>query len=269
MTLPAAPPIKASDINVELGRSAGAAFDIDGTEERSLAGVPSGAISMSNFLGKSSFSVSYKGTVSASLIGHTTVTIPAATFGPAAAGRRIFVALHAIGGSGSARTISSAVIGGVAAAVHCNISDHNTGTGATWSLAIISAVVPSGTTGDVVVTYIGSWSSGTVSAAVTSAIGLVGSSPTDTAVNFPPTGGLSASTTINVPASGVIIAAALQSQSGDITLTAPTPVTYDTTTYAGAVLSGQPANGSRALSAIGSGGVDPSVAVAGVTWQGH
>jgi hypothetical protein len=57
MTLPAAAPIKASDINVELGRSAGAAFDINGASERALAGVASGPISFSNFLGKASLLV--------------------------------------------------------------------------------------------------------------------------------------------------------------------------------------------------------------------
>lgn len=57
MTLPAAFPLSASQINVELGRAGGAAFDIQGAEERLLAQVPAGAISMSNFLGKSKRSV--------------------------------------------------------------------------------------------------------------------------------------------------------------------------------------------------------------------
>lgn len=58
MTLPASGVISASDINVELGRAAGAYFDINGTAERTLAGVPSGAISFSSFHGKSNFTPS-------------------------------------------------------------------------------------------------------------------------------------------------------------------------------------------------------------------
>lgn len=53
MTLPAAGPISASDINVELGRAATDPFDINGAAERALAGVPAGAISFDDFHGKS------------------------------------------------------------------------------------------------------------------------------------------------------------------------------------------------------------------------
>lgn len=53
MTLPATGAISAADINVELGRASTAAFDINGAEERALAGVPSGAISFDDFHGKS------------------------------------------------------------------------------------------------------------------------------------------------------------------------------------------------------------------------
>lgn len=52
--------ISASEINVELGRSATAAFDINRTAERVLAGVPSGAISLASFRGKSA---SFIGTI--------------------------------------------------------------------------------------------------------------------------------------------------------------------------------------------------------------
>jgi hypothetical protein len=44
----------ASEINVELGRAANAPFDINGSAERGLAQVPSGPISFSDFIGKSS-----------------------------------------------------------------------------------------------------------------------------------------------------------------------------------------------------------------------
>lgn len=53
MTLPSSGPMTAAMINVELGRAANAPFDINGTEERALAEVPSGEISFSDFYGKS------------------------------------------------------------------------------------------------------------------------------------------------------------------------------------------------------------------------
>jgi len=269
MTLPASPPIKASDINVELGRSGSAAFDINGSEERALAGIPSGAIKFSDFLGKSSFSVTYQGIFSTSMIGLTNITVSGATFGTASSSRRMFAAIHAIGGAGAARTLSSASIGGVGATIHANISDHFGAGTATWNLAIISALVPSGSSGNIVLNYPASWTSGTVYVAMTNAIGLVGNTANDTASNFPPSGGASASTTISVPANGVLIACGLQELATDITMSAPTPVTYDTTDYCGAILSGQSSNGSRSLALTSSGGSTPSCAIAGVTWVGQ
>ncbi|QGH72774.1 MAG: hypothetical protein [Podoviridae sp. ctLUJ1] len=57
MALPISPnTITAAMINVELGRAANAPFNINGAEERALAGKPSGTISFSDFHGKSSFS---------------------------------------------------------------------------------------------------------------------------------------------------------------------------------------------------------------------
>jgi len=53
VTLPASGTISANDINVELGRAGTAAFSMNGSEERALAEVASGAISFSNFHGKS------------------------------------------------------------------------------------------------------------------------------------------------------------------------------------------------------------------------
>jgi len=61
MALPTSGQISASMINVELGRAANAPFDINGAQERALAGVPSGQIAFSNFYGKSSFTVGFEG----------------------------------------------------------------------------------------------------------------------------------------------------------------------------------------------------------------
>lgn len=46
-----------SEINVELGRAANAPFNFNGSEERALAEKPTGAIWLSDFIGKSSWSV--------------------------------------------------------------------------------------------------------------------------------------------------------------------------------------------------------------------
>lgn len=53
MTLPTTGPISLGDVNVELGRASTAAINLGETAVRTLAGVPSGPISLSDLRGKS------------------------------------------------------------------------------------------------------------------------------------------------------------------------------------------------------------------------
>lgn len=143
MTLTASPPIKASDINVELGRSAAAAFSINGATERALAGVASGAIKFSDFLGKSSRS--------ASLVHTSASASEVAQYGAAAANR--WIAVIALGGNDSSAYNLSATISGAAGTV---IKRHSSGNGfgsATGTAIIVGQ--PSGTSGVVTVSGTG------------------------------------------------------------------------------------------------------------------
>ena len=56
MTLPASGTISLSQVSVELGRAATATTSLGETATRNIAGIPSGAISMSNLHGKSAMS---------------------------------------------------------------------------------------------------------------------------------------------------------------------------------------------------------------------
>jgi hypothetical protein len=53
MALQSSGTISTNNINVELGRSGSAQFSINGSEERALAGIASGTISLASFYGKS------------------------------------------------------------------------------------------------------------------------------------------------------------------------------------------------------------------------
>lgn len=81
--------------------------------------------------------------------GLTTYTFSSVSFGAAEATRRIVVIVHS-GTTAGLATVSSATIGGVAATIHVQASAP-----AQFLCSIISAVVPEGTSGDIVVTLTG------------------------------------------------------------------------------------------------------------------
>ncbi len=100
----------------------------------------------------------------------TTYTFAAQNLGTASADRYIRVAIKARSSDGGARTLSSVTIGGVGATI--NVQAHTSGD----STAIAGASIPTGATGDIVVTWsggmgdcnIGVWAStGDVSATAT------------------------------------------------------------------------------------------------------
>lgn len=76
MTLPSSGLISTNDINVELGRAANTAMSLNDADVRALAGVPSGAIGLSDFYGKSHITVRnpLNNTVQNTIVGSGTVT---------------------------------------------------------------------------------------------------------------------------------------------------------------------------------------------------
>jgi len=126
----------------------------------------------------------------------TTYTFTAEPIGTAAAGRRVFVAAQTVDNDNA--TIVSASIGGVTATIHASATQ------VLASAVIFSAVVPTGTTADIVFT----WSAEVFQAliGVWSAYDLIRSTPSDTATATGTTGPLSLNT--DVEAGGILLAAA-------------------------------------------------------------
>lgn len=136
----------------------------------------------------------------------TTYTFPSQNLGTASAGRYI-VALIAGSSGTSGRTISSVTIGGVSASQLGFVSE----AGSTRASSIWIAAVPTGTTGDVVIT----WSAGMGRCGV-GLYSLTGAQTTafDTATATA-TSGTTLSDTINIPAGGVCFSVATAQVSGD------------------------------------------------------
>lgn len=162
MTLPATFPISANQINVELGRSPNAQFNMLGASERALAGVPSGPISMANFLGKSAVTPVPKEAsflhlgAGVSGLNHTYVGVP---FGSPTPSRIVVVCVH-WAESAIHRTLTGAFIGGVPATIHAQRGHSGGSTG--FGAAIISANATGGTSGDVTLGFSGSTSQSSI-----------------------------------------------------------------------------------------------------------
>lgn len=133
----------------------------------------------------------------------TTYNFAGVNIGTAAADRYVFVAVVHSSSAGTARTISSATIGGISATIVANQAGvaHAQGLGA----AVIWAAVPTGTTATISITLSGG--GGSCNIATYRVTGLVSATEhhSQTAA-LATTGGL-LSLSLNVPANGFVIAA--------------------------------------------------------------
>lgn len=187
-------------------------------------------------------------------------------FGPAHLSRRIFVAVRWTGNSTVLKTLTGATIGGVTATIHIQ-NGADASVGAFYGIAIISALVPAGTSGTISLSFSGAIVSCRIYWA--SAIGLVATTANATATDETSSGGtatVNATTTIAVPGTGLILAitGGLLAGGGspDPTLTQPPA----TATNLFALYSRQTLNAGRSVNATLTGS-SPSVAVVAVTWQ--
>ena len=153
----------------------------------------------------------------------TTVTFSAMSFGTAADNRRLSACVQWDNDGGNTRTISSLTIGGVAATVH-QVAN-SSATDNKVNVAIASASVPTGTSGDVVVTWSGTVDKPHVALwRVTSESG----TPIDSD-KFESTGDAAVSVTLTVEPGSVLIAAATAGNaSANITWTNATEGQDDT-----------------------------------------
>lgn len=223
MTLQSSGPISAQNINVELGRAAGAAFSLGGAAERALAGVPSGAISFSNFYGKSnSVAVSYESTAQ-NVNASSSYSFSAMDIGAAAADRRVFITVS-WAGDDFPEQIASATIGGIAATIHKQqtLSDS---VSQSIGCAILSAVVPTGTTATVVINFTDVAEMCAVGTFRTTGFSAITEALSDTDQNNPVQ---VVTVAIDIGANGAVIAVATNSfDAGDIVWTAGATERYE------------------------------------------
>lgn len=178
-----------------------------------------GIIAMAGFMGETGKTVAYSDTYVDSSSNLTTYTLPDFDVGAPASDRRIFGIIHWSEG-GVHRSLSSVTLGGVSAAIHQQ-KGHSGGTTG-LGVAIVSAVIPSGTTASCSITFSGICSGVAFSSIRTT--GMTRSTPFDSDFdeNQVTTADLTSST--NVDSKGLIIAA----------MTGSTNAVNDAVTWTGA-----------------------------------
>lgn len=215
MTLASSGAITSAQINSETGQ---ASFDMNGTEERNLAGRPSGSYSWSDYWGQTGGgSVSLTDTDQRNTSsGVYTATV---TTGASAWNRRVFVcvqwdclvdAVETLFASGTPPTI-----GGVTATIDLQFAEGGTSAFSNYGCAIISAIVPTGTTAVLTMTFANTTVRG-VYVTVFRATGVSGARY-DFAFDFDEqigAGTSTASSVINRPTNGVEFISAIYSSSG-------------------------------------------------------
>lgn len=219
MTLPASGSISTQQIADELGVVGNVVIP---TDVRDLTGVASGSVVLPNdFWGKSNVSFTYHENRA-----NTSGSFTNIDFGAAAADRRVFIAVHWTGSAVSEHQITGGVIGGVAATTHAQNSNRHSGTNETVGAAIMSAIVPTGTEGNVSF----SLNTGSFTNVIISSfrgVNLAGASPTSTAIDQANQATKPATGSLNVPADGLTLLAVSLSDLQTISAAGPSTLAYE------------------------------------------
>lgn len=144
-----------------------------------------------------------------------TVTFTGAGVGAPASGRRVFVAIPYYLTGSTNISIASATIGGVAATIHAQVFEP--AEVAVGGVALISALVPNGTTADITITWASSGVAYRPYIAVYRVTGLRSATPVDIQAIAPVTATVSA--TVNVKKGGIVIACFHTYSSGAVSRT--------------------------------------------------
>lgn len=208
-------------------------------------------------------------------IGFTEITTDLAdyTFAGVAIGaadptRRVVVAIHWADSAVTTTLENSVTIQGIAATIH------QAADGGTSNCAIVSALVPTGTTADIIFGTVSNTPVDRAAIAVYRAINESVATPHDTAVDLTPSSNV-LSDTINIPANGWVVGAANWSNA-----VSPTADTWAGVTeqYGGAAgdaavqfrsggfATSLPLEANRTLSCTLSAGSNPNGRLAGVSW---
>lgn len=267
MTLPASFPLTMTQIATELGTTL--PLNLLHADVRALAEQPSGDVAYSDLLGKSAGgggggvpTVTYHGTETSGI---------GRDIGTAAADRYVIAIIH-WRATATNRTLSSITIDGGAATIHAQSS--HTGGSTSLGVAIVSRLVTSGTTADIVPSYSGAVS--TQGIAVWDMVGATNASPTDTDTNTDAGIATRTDLSLNVPAGGCVISGVTMS-SGAVNkcvtwLGIETPEDYDHCSTTPLGMSGGHANNltgdtTHSVSADINETADAGMEMVGLSWR--